>query len=74
MEDCENLLAALFGNPAREHIDIKFFMGGSIDLESADVCREAGKMLAQMDLGEGSDETFIENFEQVEAGAFLASV
>lgn len=74
MDECNNLLTALFANAEREHIDIKFFMGGSVDLESEDVCREAGKMLAQMDAGEGVDETFHEEFEQVEVKELLASV
>lgn len=60
----EQLMNALFGNPQRELVDIKFFLSQGIDVCREDVCREAVKMLEQMDAGEGADSTFAEEFEQ----------
>jgi tRNA U34 5-methylaminomethyl-2-thiouridine-forming methyltransferase MnmC len=69
----ERLMAALFGNPQREHADVKFFVLGSMDLTADVLCGEAADMLEQMDASEG-DEGFAEGFAQREASEFVASV
>jgi coproporphyrinogen III oxidase len=69
----ERLMTALFENSEREHVDIKFWLGGGIDLTADDVFREAANMLEQMDKSDG-DSTFVENFGQREVAEFIASV
>jgi len=73
MTNKENLMVALFDNPQREHVDIKFFLGGGVDITEEALCGEAVKMLTQMDEGEGDTE-FAEAFAQREAKDFIASV
>lgn len=73
MQDCNKLIAALFGNAAREHIDIKFFMGGAMEIDPDELCDEAVKMIQQMDAAEG-DEGFEEDFEQREAADLLKAL
>ena len=68
----EQLMNALFGNPQRELVDIKFFLSQGIDVTREDVCREAVKMLEQMDAGEGADSTFAEEFEQKDVRELFA--
>ena len=73
MTQQERLMTALFENPHREHVDIKFWLGGGIDVTSEDLCREAANMLEQMDRTEG-DATFSEDFPQREVVDFIASI
>ena len=73
MTNKERLMAALFANPAREHVDIKFFVFGGFDLDADHLCGEAADMLEQMDGVEGDTE-FAEAFEQREASDFIASI
>lgn len=73
MTNQERLMAALFDNPQREHIDIKFFVGGGVDISNEDFCAQAVSMIEQMDAGVDADETFEENIEQREVSDFLAS-
>ena len=73
MTNKERLMAALFDNPQREHVDIKFFLGGGVEITEEALCGEAVKMLEQMDAGEGDTE-FEEAFEQREAADFVANV
>jgi hypothetical protein len=72
MTNKERLMAALFGNAQREHVDIKFFLGGVVGINEEDLCGEAVKMLEQMDQGEG-DTAFEEEFEQREVKDFIAA-
>ena len=62
MTERERLMDALFGNPTREHIDVKFFVGPAVDVSSEDFCRQAANMFAQMDASTEGDETFAETF------------
>lgn len=63
MSDRERLHNALFGNPEREHVDVKFFVSGAC--VSADMlCREAASMFEQMDNSSEGDESFAENFTE----------
>ena len=71
MTNQERLNAALFGNPTREHVDIKFWLGHSLDLTLDDVCGEAVTMLEQMDSMQG-DTAFAETFVPREAAEFVA--
>ena len=73
MTNKERLMAALFENPQREHVDIKFFLGGGVEITEEDLCGEAVKMIEQMDAGAGDTE-FEETFEQRDASEFIASV
>lgn len=73
MTNKERLMAALFANPAREHVDIKFFVLGGFDLNPDRLCGEAADMLEQMDRVEG-DTDFAETFSQREASDFIASI
>ena len=73
MTNKERLMAALFANPAREHVDIKFFVLGGFDLNADRLCGEAADMLEQMDAANGDTE-FSESFEQREASDFVASI
>lgn len=73
MTNKECLMAALFDNRQREHVDIKFFLGGGVEITEEALCGEAVKMLEQMDAGDG-DAEFEEKFEQREAADFVASV
>ena len=73
MTNKERLMAALFENPQREHVDIKFFLGGGVDITEEALCGEAVKMLEQMDEGEG-DTAFDEPFEQRSVADFVASI
>jgi hypothetical protein len=73
MTNQERLMNALFEHPNREHVDIKFLLGGGIDVTSEDVCGEAVKALEQMDQSEG-DREFAEDFKPREAAEFLASI
>lgn len=73
MTNKERLMAALFANPAREHVDIKFFVLGGFDLSPDRLCGEAADMLEQMDASEGDTE-FAESFQQREASDFVATV
>lgn len=73
MTNVEKLSAALFGNSAREHVDIKFWVGHGLDLTLEDVCGEAAKMLSQMDTMEG-DREFAEAFTPREASDFVVAV
>lgn len=69
----EHLMNALFGNPQRELVDIKFFLAQGLSVTREDVCREAVKMIQQMDAGEGADSTFAEDFEQVDVRNLLTN-
>ena len=73
MTNKERLMEALFDNPQREHVDIKFFLGGGVEITEEALCGEAVKMLDQMDAGEGDTE-FEETFEQRQASDFIASI
>jgi len=73
MTNQDHLMAALFGNSAREHVDIKFFVLGAMELTADQLCEEAVSMLEQMDAGVG-DVEFVEAFEQREAAEFVASI
>lgn len=73
MTNKERLMAALFENPQREHVDIKFFVGGAVDIAEEDFCGEALKMLEQMDNGEGDTE-FVETFDQRDVAVFVSSI
>ena len=73
MTNKEQLMAALFENPQREHVDIKFFLGGGVEITEEALCGEAVKMLEQMDASEGDTE-FKEDFEQRDAAEFIASI
>lgn len=73
MTNKERLMAALFDNPQREHIDIKFFLGGGVEITEEALCGEAVKMLEQMDASVGDTE-FKETFEQRDAAEFVATV
>ena len=73
MTNQEQLMAALFANPAREHVDIKFFVLRDMDLTPDRLCEEAVSMLKQMDEGQG-DTDFAEAFEQREVTDFVASI
>lgn len=73
MTNKERLMTALFDNPQREHVGIKFFLGGGIEITEEALCGEAVKMLEQMDATEGDTE-FKETFEQREASEFIASI
>jgi hypothetical protein len=70
MTNQERLKVALFGNPEREHVDIKFWLGHGLDLTADDLCGEAANMLEQMDATDG-DKTFSEVFTQREAATFI---
>ncbi|WP_298335967.1 hypothetical protein [uncultured Erythrobacter sp.] len=71
MTNKERLMTALFDNPQREHVDIKFWLGGGVEINEDALCGEAVKMLDQMDAGQGDTE-FVEDFEQREATEFVA--
>lgn len=73
MTNKERLMVALFDNPQREHVDIKFFLGGGVEITEEALCGEAVKMLDQMDAGIGDTE-FAEAFDQRPVSEFLASV
>ena len=73
MTNKERLIAALFDNPQRGHVDIKFFVGGGVDIAEEDFCGEAVKMLEQMDEGEG-DIDFVETFAQRDVAVFVSSI
>jgi hypothetical protein len=73
MTNKERLMAALFDNPQREHVDIKFFLGGGVEITEEALCGEAVKMLEQMDAGVGDTE-FKETFEQRDVSEFIATV
>lgn len=73
MTNQERLKAALFGNPAREHVDIKFFLMNSMELTHEQLCGEAVDMLEQMDANEG-ETSFAETFEQRDAAEFIATL
>lgn len=73
MTNQERLMNALFANPAREHVDIKFLMLRGMDLTPDRLCEEAVSMLEQMDSLQGDSE-FAEAFEQREVSDFVASV
>lgn len=73
MTNQERLMTALFANPAREHVDVKFFVLGGMDLTADRLCEEAVGMLEQMDNGQGDTE-FAEAFEQREVAEFIASI
>lgn len=73
MTNQERLKAALFGNPAREHVDIKFFFMNGLELTHEQLCGDAVDMLEQMDASDG-ETNFAETFEQREAADFIASL
>lgn len=73
MTNKERLMTALFDNSQREHLDIKFFLGGSVGATEEQLCGEAVKMLEQMDASDG-DEAFAESFSQREVRDFVASI
>ncbi len=73
MTNKERLMAALFADPAREHVDIKFFVLGGFDLSPDKLCGEAADMLEQMEAAEGDIE-FAEAFQQREVSDFVATV
>ena len=69
----EQLMNALFGNPQRELVDIKFLLSQGLNVSREDVCREAVKMLEQMDAAEGANESFVEDFEQKDVRDLFAN-
>lgn len=73
MTSRERLTAALFDNPQREHVDIKFCVLPGMDLTAEQLCDEAVSMLEHMDKSEG-DRDFVEDFQQREAAEFIASI
>lgn len=73
MTNKERLMASLFGNSAREHVDIKFFILGGMELTADRLCEEAVNLLEQMDSGHGDTE-FAEAFQQREVAEFISSI
>jgi len=73
MTNKEHLMAALFGNPQREHVDLKFFVLPAMDLTVDKLCEDAVAMLEHMDSTEGECD-FSESFEQREVSEFIASL
>lgn len=73
MTNQEQLMAALFDNPHREHVDIKFFIAGGMDLTAEMLCGDAVSMLKQMDNNVGDSE-FAESFSQREVSDFIATI
>lgn len=71
-EHCDRLMEILFSNPDREHIDVKFFVSGSLDVSREEFCSSAADMLQQMHTLEGADEAFAEEFAVLDAKTFVA--
>ena len=69
----DRLMKALFDNPEREHIDIKFFTTATVDVSDENFCEQAANMLEQMDAGVDADEHFHEEFEKVSVASLIAA-
>ena len=59
MTERNRLMAALFDRPGKEHIDVKFFVGAAVDLQSEEFCAAAANMVDAMHEGV-TDEEFAE--------------
>lgn len=59
MTERDRLMAALFDRPGKEHIDVKFFIGSAVDLQSEEFCAAAANMIEVMHSSE-ADEEFAE--------------
>ena len=74
MTGCEMLMNTLFANPAREHIDVKFFVSRIDDVSAEQFCVAALDMFSQMDSSTEGDSTFAESFEPREVKDLIAAI
>lgn len=72
-DNCDRLMELLFCNPEREHIDVKFFVGGNLTAVTKESFCESGlAMLQQMHAKVGADENFHEDVKPVAACDLVA--
>ena len=75
MTEQDRLMHALFEHAGRTHVDIKFLRGTGTNVSSEDVCREANKVIFQIDHGKvEGDETFSEASKRVNVLDLVASL
>jgi len=74
MTERDRLMAALFANPAREHIDVKFFLGRTENVTEEDLCKAALNMFDQIDAAGDGDRSFVEAFESKEIKELIAAL
>lgn len=71
MTHVDRLTTALFDQPGREHLDVKFCVGTTVGV-SPEVFRDrAADVIEQMNAGVGADEKFAEDFEPRTISAFI---
>ena len=69
----DRLMAALFDQPGREHLDVKFCVGTTVGVSPENFRERAADVIEQMNAGNGADETFHEDFQPRAVSDFIAS-
>ena len=69
----DRLTAALFDQPGREHLDVKFCVGSTVGVSPETFRDRAADLIEQMNAGVGADDTFAESFEPRHIQEFIAS-
>lgn len=69
----DRLTAALFDQPGREHVDVKFCVGITVGVSPETFRDRAADLIEQMNAGVDADETFAESFEPRPISEFIAS-
>lgn len=72
MTNADMLKRALFGDPSKAMVDIKFMLGRAKDLNSDMIMGEAASAFAQVDSGQApGDMAFVEGFVQREVAELV---
>lgn len=69
----DRLTTALFEQPGREHLDVKFCVGSAIGVSPQAFRDRAAGFIEQMNAGIGADEGFVETFEPREVAELIAA-
>lgn len=69
----DRLMAALFDQPGREHLDVKFCVGTTVGISPEKFHERAADVIEQMNAGADADEEFAEDFQPREVSEFIAS-
>jgi hypothetical protein len=73
MEHVDRLTAALFDQPGREHLDVKFCVGTTVGVSEETFRDLAADVIEQMNAGVGADDQFAEDFQPREVAEFISS-
>lgn len=69
----DRLIAALFDQPGREHLDVKFCVGTTVGVSPEKFSERAADVIEQMNAGVDADDVFSEAFDPRPVSEFIAS-